>query len=412
MADPHQIEESPYGWVIVAIATSCLVLAFGSNLTVSVLVAPFEAEFGWTRADISMAYTMLAGGAAMGGLVWGPLSDRIGARNISLLGAVTLSATLILISYQSSLWLIYAFYLVMGFAGFSALFTPLLALTGLWFDRRKGLALGIVTAGGAIGQGVIPFIQRAMTSAWGWREAMLYLGISYFIIMVPMLFALRPPPVLAASGGTASASNRNMWGIPYQLSLLWLALAAIFCCICMAVPLVHLVPLAMDMGLAPEIATSLLFVLMVSGVFGRLFFGSLSDRIGGLKTYFIASLGQTVMVFWFVQTQSLPLLYICAALFGFGFAGVMTSLIICARESAPLRMTGLATAIVAAMGWVGMGLGGYQAGYFYDLSGSYTLSYGNAALAGIVNLVIVAALYAFRQRNRREELSMRVPATA
>ena len=71
--------EHPYGWVIVAVSTVCLALGFGAGGTVSVFIKPFEQEFGWLRADISMAYTMHTIGAALGGLVWGSLSDRIGA---------------------------------------------------------------------------------------------------------------------------------------------------------------------------------------------------------------------------------------------------------------------------------------------------------------------------------------------
>jgi len=305
-----------------------------------------------------------------------------------------------LISFQSSLQMIYLLFFFMGFLGFGCLFTPILALTGLWFDKRKGLALGIVTAGGAIGQGVIPYIERVLISSVGWREAIFYLGCSFFVILVPVVFFLKAPPVLTVSNTNAKLSDDNHWGISHTISIPWITVAALFCCICMAAPLLHLVPLGMDIGLTPEAATSLLVVLMASGVIGRLVFGMLADRMGGLRAYFLASLGQTIMVFWFTQTQSLMVLYIFGALFGFAFAGVMTCLIICAREAAPLRMVGIAGAIVAGMGWVGMGSGGYQAGYFYDLTGSYVTSYGNAALAGIINLLIVAALIWYKRRQQ------------
>jgi len=118
MAVSQHIEEQPYGWVIVAVATICLTLAFGANLTVSVLVEPFEKEFGWSRADISMSYTMATIGAAIGGILWGLLFDRIGAKKIALLGALALSSTMTLISFQSSLQMIYLLFFFMGFLGF------------------------------------------------------------------------------------------------------------------------------------------------------------------------------------------------------------------------------------------------------------------------------------------------------
>jgi MFS family permease len=160
----------------------------------------------------------------------------------------------------------------------------------------------------------------------------------------------------------------------------------------------HLIPLGIDLGCSPQTAASLLLSLMVAGVFGRLFFGWLADRIGGLPAYFLASLAQTSVVFWFPQTSSILTLFQLSILFGFGFAGVMTCLLICAREAAPLRMSGTGMAIVSTAAWIGMGIGSYQAGYFYDVSGNYVLSFGGAALAGMVNLAIVAALIWYRRR--------------
>lgn len=389
-----------YGWVIVAASTFCMILAFGANLTVSVLIDPFQAEFGWSRAQISVAYTMLTVGAALGGLFWGVLSDRIGAKRIAFFGAIVLSSQLALLSFQTELWAIYTIYFILGSFGIGALFTPLLAMTGQWFNKNKGFALGIVTAGGAIGQGAIPFGERIMISAWGWRDAMLYLGIIYIVTLIPVLFFLRQPPMFKAGATKLKKSNDNMWGLSHMITLPWLSFAGLFCCICMAAPLIHLVPLGMDMGLGPETAASLLFVLMVSGVFGRLFFGAFSDRVGGLKAYFIASLGQTVSVFWFTQTTSLPLLYVISIVFGFAFAGVMTCLIICAQHAAPVRLTGFAVAAVSGAAWIGMGFGGFQAGYFFDLSGNYITSYANATFAGVINLTILAALFAYRQSKK------------
>ena len=105
------------------------------------------------------------------------------------------------------------------------------------------------------------------------------------------------------------------------------------------------------------------------------------------------------MVFWFTQTDALFLLYVISAVFGFGFAGVMTSLLICAREAAPLRITGFATAVVSTTAWIGMGIGGYQGGYFYDLTGNYVWSYAIGAFSGIVNLTIVFSLIWYRRNH-------------
>lgn len=393
-----EFEEGPYGWVIVAVATLALALAFGANITVTVFMTPFQAEFGWSRAEISMAYTVLTIGIAVGGVAWGSLFDRVGAKGIGLLGAAVISSGLMALRWQNELWAIYVLYFLIGACGFACLFTPMLALTGLWFSRRKGLALGIVTAGGALGQGLVPFIVRLLITAIGWRDAALYLGISYFVMLVPAILLVRAPPVLGRSGQAAQPSNYNLWNLPHTISIPWLATAGIFCCICMAVPLMHLIPLGIDLRFSPQTAAGLLLALMTTGIFGRLFFGWLADRIGGLLAYFCASFIQTAMVFWFTQTTNLAALYAISIIFGFGFAGVMTGLIICAREAAPLRLNGFALAIVTTAAWIGMGIGSYLGGHFHDVTKTYVLSFGSAAIAGAVNLLIVSGLIWYRYR--------------
>ncbi len=393
-----RVTDPPYGWVIVAVSTVCLALGFGAGATVSVLMKPFEQEFGWLRADSSMAYTMHTVGAALGGLIWGSLSDRIGAKRIAFIGATGLSAGIAVLGWQSALPSLYLIYFLIGFAGFACLFTPMLALSGSWINTRKGLAIGIVTAGGAIGQGIVPYVLQLLIAGVGWRSAALYLGAGYFILLFPLLFLLRPAPSVAGATRQGVQADTNLWNVPHAISITWLSFAGFFCCVCMAVPLVHLVPLGIDIGCSPSTAAGLLLSLMASGIFGRVFFGWLADRIGGLPSYFLSSLAQTSVVFWFTQTRDIAMLFNLSILFGFGFAGVMTCLLICAREAAPLRMSGAAMAIVSTAGWIGMGLGSYQSGVFYDITASYLLSYANAAIGGILNLLILAAMIWYRRQ--------------
>lgn len=78
----------------------------------------------------------------------------------------------------------------------------------------------------------------------------------------------------------------------------------------------------------------------------------------------------------------------------------MTCLIICVRELTPALMRGVSNGIVLLFGWIGMGLGGYQGGFFFDLTGTYALSYTNAAFAGVVNLTIVGSLLFYLTRKQ------------
>jgi len=388
--------EAHYRWIIVAVATTCLAFGFGANIIISVFMKPLEAEFGWQRTDTSLAFTMNAIGAAAGGILWGGLSDIAGPRRIGVFGAVTLSLGLAAMRWQTELWSLYLISFAIGAFGFASLFTPMVALAGRWFSVSKGLAIGIVTAGGAFGQGAVPYFAGLLIGAVGWRDAAVWLGVVYLVVLLPLTLLLRAPASETQSGPQSATSGENLWGISHRISVPWLALASVFCCVCMAVPLVHLVPLGISAGCSPQTAAGLLLTAMIAAVFGRLFFGWLADRVGGLTAYGLSCFAQTAIVFWFTQTGSVGALFTLSLLFGFGFAGVMTCLLICAREAAPVRISGTAMAIVSTTAWVGMGIGSYQAGFFYDLNHSYVFSYANAAAAGVLNLAIVAALAWYR----------------
>ena len=145
-------------------------------------------------------------------------------------------------------------------------------------------------------------------------------------------------------------------------------------------------------------AAGVILLIYVSGFFGRISFGKLSDHIGGIRAYWLASFGQTVLIFWFTQMQSLAGFYTHAVIFGFFMAGVMTGLIICVRELTPVHMRGMSNGIMFCVAWFGMGLGGYQGGFFFDLSGSYVIPYANAVAAGVINLIIVSFLFFYYRR--------------
>ncbi len=388
--------ESRYAWMLVVVSSLFMGLGTGSMLSISVFLKPLSAEFGWLRAETALGYTAGAISVGIGGMVMGYLSDRFSTRPVVLFGVSFLGLSLFLLSCQSSLWEFYLFYCLLGGFGASALDVPLLANVGHWFERNKGLALGIATAGRGIGQGLVPFVGGLLISRYGWREAYFMLAVLTFLVLFPLAWLVRSPPGLEAAKTAARQASaelrRQIFSIEPKVAVAWISVAAIFCCVCMGTAMVHTVALARDVGIDETSAASVLFLLFISGFFGRIAFGKLTDYIGGIPAYLAASAIQTSLVFWFTQLETLAGFYALAVVFGFGMNAVMTCLMVCVREMTPLHIRGLSTGIVLLLGWIGMGIGGYQGGYFFDLTGSYKLAYASAALAGIVNMAIVGAL--------------------
>jgi len=159
-----------------------------------------------------------------------------------------------------------------------------------------------------------------------------------------------------------------------------------------------------DRGMPYTDAVRVLLVIMGAGVFGRVLLGRITDYLGGLRSYFLTSALQTVLVFWFVRVESLPALYLLSAIFGIGYSGVMTSVWVCIRELVEPRVVATSLAVVVMFAWFGMGLGGWHGGFAYDLTGSYHWPYLDAVGTGVLNLLIVGAL--IRRVGRTRELRL------
>jgi MFS family permease len=106
----------------------------------------------------------------------------------------------------------------------------------------------------------------------------------------------------------------------------------------------------------------------------------------------IASAWQTTLIFGFTMIDSLQGFYVYAAIYGFGYGGVMTGVLATTRELTPPRARARVNGLVMAFTFTGHGIGGYQGGLFYDLAGGYGWSYANGAFAGLVNLALLLTL--------------------
>ncbi len=405
--------EARYGWVMAAVTAVFLGAGNGSLVTISVFLTPLSAEFGWRRGETASVYMAGAISMGVGGILMGYLADRFSTRRVVLAGTISLGGAYLLLARQSALWQFYLFYCLQVGLGTAAFFAPLLADVGSWFDRQKGLASGIAMAGQALGQGLVSFLAGHLIATSGWRAAYATLGSVALAVLIPLVWLVRTPPMRAdvqarTWRGDAARRQPDTLVAP-PLIVAWLSVAAIFCCICMATPMIHVVALARDMGIEAQCAASVLSLVFIAGVFGRLTFGQLADHLGGIRASVVASATQTAVVFWFTQMSSLTGFYILVVLFGLANSGVMTCLMVCVQDTIPVHRRGMAIGIITLFAWIGMGLGGFQGGVFFDRTGTYAVSYANAALSGVVNLLIFWAFVSYITRKHAAQAGLDVP---
>lgn len=320
-----------------------------------------------------------------------------------MIGALSVAGATLALSQMTALWQYYLLYFVFGALGHAALVSPLWANIGQWFTENKGIAFGVALAGGAFGQAVVPFSARLIISTYDWQTAYLVLGSVYLALGLAIASLTRDPPAKQAYLQELSRSQvkRMSWALgEARYDVTWISFAVIFCCFCMSLTIVHIVPLVSDKGFSPEISASVLTVMMVFGVLGRIGAGKICDLIKPLPTYMLMSFGQSVLVVWFPQIDSLIGIYALAALFGFAYSGVMSCMVVTVNTFVPGDVSARSWSIVAFFAWIGMGLGPYMGGMLFDLTGSYTFPFAFAGLIGAVNLIVLI-LFHFARTKRK-----------
>lgn len=380
-----------YRWIVAFSAALILAIAMGTLVNgMSAFLVPLEEAFGWQRAETSAINSFGLIGIAIGGIVMGFLADNLATRTVCLVGAAAMCLALLLSAHADALWQFYALFFIAGALGGGAFFAPVIALVGSWFRTGAGLAIGIASAGQAVGQGLVPYGSGYLIETVGWQGALTYLGIICAVTLVPLSFVMVEPP----QDNEAAATQADDGSIlSPQIVLPALSIAVLGCCAGMAVPLIHLVPLIqMVCGVGAEAGGPLLLML-ITAIAGRVFFGRLADVIGPLRAWMAATAWQTALMLGFMLLGSIQAFWLFAVLYGFGYGGVMTGVLVSVRTLTPQSRRASATGIVLAFAWLGHAAGGWQGGLTFDLTGAYFWAFANATIFGLVNLAIVGTIY-------------------
>jgi MFS family permease len=375
-------------WLVTGSAALMLALVMGTLVNgLTAFFIPMEAAEGWGRSGIAAINSFGLLGLAVGSVVMGFVSDRIGIRALCLVAVTAMGACLVLTAQAHALWQVYVIFFLAGALGGGALFGPLFATVGNWFPGMAGLAIGIAAAGQAVGQGGVPFLSAYLIERLGWRGAMIALGTAILAVLIPLAACMRDAPASARASGAAQVPP-----IPSVVAVPILSAAVFFCCACMAVPLMHLMPLIQGFCIPATDAGGVMFAMLLAAILGRVAYGKLCDTIGPLQSWAVASILQTAGVLAFTQFTSLQGFLIFGVVYGFAYAGVMTSILVSTRALTPEHRRGAFMGIILAFAWIGHAFGGYQGAAAFELTGSYAGGFVIGSAAGLVNLGLVTTL--------------------
>jgi MFS family permease len=395
---------SSYRWVIVACGALMTCVAIGSMFSLAIFLEPMSTDTGWSRTGISSAMTLdfLVMGAA--GFGWGALSDRIGPRVVVLIGALLLGLGLMLASGVTSLVQFQLTYgLLVGLAA-GAFFAPMLATVTGWFTEQRSLAVSLVSAGMGVAPMTISPFARYLISTYDWRTAMMVIGMTAWVLLIPAsLFVRRAPAATGHAGPLAGAAEPSLSAAEAFRSPQFIVLATTFalCCAAHSGPIFHMVSYAIGCGIAPLAAVSIYSLEGLSGLGGRLLLGLLADRFGAKPVLIAGLLVQSAAIACYLMVDRLGEFYTLSLVFGTAYGGVMPLYAVLARESFGQRVMGTVFGAMTMTSAIGMAFGPWAGGRIFDAYNSYMWLYiGSSTVA----LAAVAVALVFTARRHEEQL--------
>ena len=393
------VPDSRPAWMRLVVAV--VIASLGSIGMWSVVVAlpVVQAEFGASRGTASLAYTLVMVGFGCGGVLTGKITDRYGIVIAIGLGIGILGLGYIGAGMSSSIWQFILVQFAIGLSS-SATFGPLMAEASHWFDRYRGLAVGIAASGNYFAGAIWPPLVNWGIQSVGWRETHIAIGILIAIAMTLALVVLR---LLMGAGSRRSHVNAPQPQLDLRLSTnaltAILSVAGIACCVAMAMPQVHIVAYCGDLGYGVTRGAEMLSVMLGFGIVSRIGSGFLADRIGGIRTLLIGSVAQASALLFYLFFDSLSSLYVISAMFGLFQGGIVPSYAIIVREAMPAQEAATRVGIVIFASVFGMSFGGWISGVIFDATGSYAAAFLNGVAWNAVNIVIMVSLL-IRARSR------------
>jgi predicted MFS family arabinose efflux permease len=387
-------------WSIVGGSTAALVVCNGPVVafTFGLFLKPVSQEFGWNRGATTMASTVAALMIAVAVPFAGMLVDRFGVRRV-LLPVIVLSAIAVaaISLTPASLLAFVTLYAIAGLATAGHGPQPYAKTIAAWFDGRRGLALGVAMAGVGLGIILVPQLTRYLIETYGWRSAYVGLGAVLFAVAFPAVAVFVRDPAPDAGGRWASAQGAGLPGLETREALtgcsgFWTLATAIFL-VAMAIngTIIHIVPLLTDRGVSPGLAASLLGVVGLASIAGRLLCGYLADRLFAPRVaagfFVLPCLGIGLLILTGSSVSSLIGVITLGLALGceIDMMGFLTTRYFGLRRFAELY--GYLFAVFAA----GSALGPFLMGLAFDVFQSYV-----SALAGFIVALLTASLLVLR----------------
>ena len=388
-----------YGWTIVAVTFVTMAIGVNARTAFSLFFPPIIAEFGWERGVTAGAFSF--GFVVSAGIspVIGRLMDRFGPRTVMELGVTLMAAGLLLAPLTTRPWHLYvtigvlvgAGSVCLGYSG-QSLFLP------NWFNRRRGLAIGLAFAGVGIGSvTLLPWVQL-MIEQTGWRTACTAMGLLVLIVLaaINLLLRKRPEDIGLRPDGDAALSatskkpvsnivDRNWADIDWTLKralatarFWWLAIGYFGGLYIWYAVQVHQTKFLLDIGFSPGVAVWALGAVSLLGIPGQILLGHVSDRVGREWVWSASCAGFAICFAALIALARFPTLTLVYVMvlaqgaLGYGLTSIMGAVVM---EIFQGKHYGSIFGTIMVVALAGGAAGPWITGVLHDLSGNYTSAF-------------------------------------
>jgi MFS family permease len=393
-----------YGYIIVAVAFVIMLISLGINTAFGIFFDPLLDEFGWTRAMISVAYSISSALTGVLGIAMGLLTDKFGPRYVLTISGFLLGLGYMLISQVNTLWQFYLFYGVIVGISNGGFWIPLLSPIIRWFVQGRSLMTGIVVSGMNIGQLIAPLIIIRMIADRGWRWSCIVLGAIIMITIVILAqFMKRDPGHVNrmvdqdyAEQNTDPSPESKVFTLKKAIQTSqYLLVAIVFFCVGFSgfAVIVHIVPHAIRLGISPIIAANILAIIGGIGLIGNFLLGGIiGDKISNRKAFIISIALMDASLFWLIPSNQSWMLYLFAVIFGIGIGGMGTSESPLIASLFGKSSHGLIYGTLVLIWMIGGSVGPIVVGYMCDVIGNYQMAFLLCDVIGLAGLLLLAAV--------------------
>lgn len=350
-------------------------------------------DFNWSRAQVTSGNAI--GKVIVGalGFLAGWIIDKSGPKRMMMFGILMGGLSLIGLSRMSELWQFYFFYFLGSLAYISSGPLPNQVLISRWFDKSRGKAMGFAYMGIAVGGMTVPFVANWLNIQFGWRDALLTLGILMIVISFPILFFLKENPETKKEEMKPGIKPVPFSNILKKRSFYLLALGSMFSISSVSGTVQNLkLYFSLDLHYTQERSAHLLSFVLFSSLIGRFLFGWLADRLPK-KT--------VMMLIPFLVACAMPLLgftdtffaiNLFAFIFGLCLGGDYMIIPLMAADLYGVKILGRVMGLILTADGLGEAFSPILAGWMRDKTGSYMNGFYLLMVSALLSIVCIALI--------------------